>query len=164
MTEIIQRRMMARLDGDFVVFLIGAKVNKWWLPHKWLPITRAMGRMLKELGEKPDLGLLAVWGGPQVLIQYWRSFDHLEAYSRDASGEHWPAWQDFNRKLKNARGVVGIWHETYKVSAGQYEAIYSGMPMHGLGAAGELLPADNANQSARERLEGEVQPDKIAAE
>jgi hypothetical protein len=32
-----------------------------------------------------------------VIVQYWRSFEHLEAYARDADQQHWPAWVDFNR-------------------------------------------------------------------
>ena len=36
--------------------------------------------------------------------------------------------------MKGARGDVGIWHETYTVPAGGYEAIYSGMPKAALGS------------------------------
>ena len=34
----------------------------------------------------------------------------------------------------------GIWHETYLVRAGEYEAIYGNMPPHGLGKATNLVP------------------------
>jgi hypothetical protein len=30
MSKIIPARVTAQLDGDFVVFLIGMRVNKWW--------------------------------------------------------------------------------------------------------------------------------------
>jgi hypothetical protein len=46
---------------------------------------------------------------------------------------------------------TGIWHETYMVKAGQYEAIYGNMPPHGLGKAGRLVPL-SASSSARERV------------
>jgi Monooxygenase af470-like len=49
-----------------------------------------------------------------------------------------------------ASGDVGIWHETYLVSAGSYEAIYGNMPRIGLATAGEHLPtADLAESAAR---------------
>jgi hypothetical protein len=38
-------------------------------------------------------------------------------------------------------GSVGIWHETYKVAAGDYENIYVNMPLFGLGKAGTVQPA-----------------------
>jgi hypothetical protein len=37
-------------------------------------------------------------------------------------------WASFNKSVGRSRGDVGIWHETYRVAAGQYEAVYSGMP------------------------------------
>ena len=54
--------------------------------------------------------------------------------------------------MKNARGDVGIWHETYLVKAGNYEAIYSGMPEYGLGKVATLVPATGNRQEARQRL------------
>jgi hypothetical protein len=54
--------------------------------------------------------------------------------------------------MKNSRGDVGIWHETYLVKAGQYEAVYSGMPAYGLGRVGELVPATGNREDARRRL------------
>ena len=65
----------------------------------------------------------------------------------------------FNRRIKGARGDVGIWHETYRVRAGDYECIYSGMPPFGLSAAAELvgLGKDRVGESrARERLPGRL--------
>jgi hypothetical protein len=37
MTKIISGRVTGRIEGDFVVFLIGIRINKPWKPHKWLP-------------------------------------------------------------------------------------------------------------------------------
>ena len=58
-----KQRMTATLDGEFVVFLIGMRINQVWKVHKWLPVTRSMGRMLAELYANPALGLLhhEVW-------------------------------------------------------------------------------------------------------
>jgi hypothetical protein len=43
-------------------------------------------------------------------------------------------------------GDVGIWHETYVVQPGCYEAIYGGMPRFGLGMAGEIVDAVGASR------------------
>jgi hypothetical protein len=85
-------------------------------------------------------------------VQYWRSFDHLERYARNRDQQHWPAWVAFNRKVGNASGDVGIWHETYKVSAGQYECLYGAMPRFGLAKAAGHVPATGARESARGRM------------
>ena len=56
-------RLTAHLEGEFVVFLIGMRVNRPWKIHKWLPVVLAMPRMIKELLSKPDFGLLALVRG-----------------------------------------------------------------------------------------------------
>ena len=38
MSRIIQQRMAAQIDGDFVVFLIGMRVNRPLKVWKWLPV------------------------------------------------------------------------------------------------------------------------------
>ena len=152
---VIDQRMAAKIEGDFVVFLIGMRINKPWKPGAWLPAFMAMPKMLKELEGRPaaETGFLGHTSlGLGGMVQYWRSFDHLEAYARSTDALHWPAWVAFNRRMKTARGDVGIWHETYLVKAGNYEAIYSGMPPHGLGRAAELVPATGSREDARKRL------------
>ena len=138
MSEVVAQRMTAEIDGDFVVFLIGVRVNKVWKVHKWLPVVRAMPKMVKELEQNPGTGFLGSMSGGFMTAQYWRSFEDLEAYARSHDHEHWPAWVAFNRRMANSRGDVGIWHETYRVRAGEYEAVYSGVPPMGLGRAGRL--------------------------
>jgi hypothetical protein len=152
MARVLPDRMCAQIDGDFVVFLIGLRVNKPWKIHKWLPVFLAMPRMLKELAKKPESGFLGYQAFGTMQVQYWRSFDALETYSRDANAQHWPAWVAFNKRIGRSRGDVGIWHETYRVAAGEYEAIYSGMPPHGLGKVARLIPARDRFESARGRM------------
>jgi hypothetical protein len=41
---------------------------------------------------------------------------------------HLPAWQSYHKTI-GMDGDVGIWHETYVVQPGRYEAIYGGMPL-----------------------------------
>ncbi len=133
---IITERMTANIEGDFVVFLIGMRINKPWKVHKWLPVFSAMPRMLSELDANPELGCLHHIFGLRVIVQYWRSFDQLEAYAKARDNEHLPAWAAFNQSLSKCRGDVGIWHETYQVRAGEYETVYSGMPEWGVGTGG----------------------------
>lgn len=155
--HIIEDRMAAQIDGDFVLFLIGMRINKPWKIAKWLPALFAMPRMIKELEALPadETGFLGHSGvGMGITVQYWRSFDHLEAYARAESHHHRPAWTAFNKRMKGARGDVGIWHETYLVRAGAYEAVYSGMPPFGLGRVASLVPATGNRAEARARLTG----------
>lgn len=153
MAKIVDQRMTAEMDGDFVVLLIGMRINKFWKIHKWLPVFLAMPRMIKELEANPESGFLGYNGlSMGGIVQYWRSFEHLEAYARDKNGEHWPAWVAFNKRVGASRGDVGIWHETYVIKPGQYEAVYSGMPRYGLGKVGNLVPASGRKENARERL------------
>jgi hypothetical protein len=154
MSKMINQRMAAKLDGDFVVFLIGMKINRPWKLHKWLPVAKAMPKMLKELSQKPESGFIGfqILGGiPPVIVQYWRSFEQLEAYAKDRDAQHYPAWKEFNKKVKS-NGDVGIWHETYKVRAGEYECIYNNMPPYGLGKAGMLVPATGNREYAGQRI------------
>ena len=84
MPAILDRRVMAEIDGDFVVFLIGMRINR--------------------------------------------------------------------RSMKDSRGDVGIWHETYLVRAGEYECVYSGMPLMGLAKAARSTELAAGTDSARDRL------------
>jgi Domain of unknown function (DUF4188) len=152
MARVNPMRMTADIQGDFVVFLIGMRINKPWKIHKWLPVFLAMPRMLRELERDPGSGFLGSIFGLKAMVQYWRSFEQLEAYARTANREHWPAWVAFNKRVGASRGDVGIWHETFKVRAGEYEAVYSGMPAIGLGTFGKLVPATGRLESARGRM------------
>ena len=152
MTKAISSRMSGELEGEFVVSLIGVRVNKPWKLRKWIPMFLAMPKMLKELEAHPESGFLGHTGLGRVIVQYRRLFEHSEAYARAKNRKHWPAWVDFNRRLGNSRDDVGIWHETYKIKPGKYETIYSGMPPFGLGKVGKLVPATGAREAARSRM------------
>lgn len=141
----------ARMEGEFVVFLIGARINQLWNVSRWLPVAMAMPRMLAELKRHPELGLLGAeqfLGRTSCMIQYWRSMDHLLEYSRAKDSEHLPAWRHFNQVIRSS-GAVGIWHETYKVQPGSYENVYAGMPAFGLGKVAPLHLAGRGGALAR---------------
>jgi hypothetical protein len=152
MAKVIGSRMTAEMEGEFVVFLIGMRINKPWKIHKWFPVLLAMPRMIKELEAHPESGFLSHTTAGLVIVQYWRSFEHLEAYARARDRKHWPAWVDFNRRVGGSRTDVGIWHETYLVKPGEYEAVYSGMPPIGLGKVGKLVAATGSREAARSRM------------
>jgi hypothetical protein len=147
-------RYTAAIDGEFVVFLIGMRINRPWKPHKWLPVLFAMPRMLRRLDKQPEDGLLSwsfVWINGPAVVQYWRGFEDLDRFARDRDKLHLPAWKAFNRSV-GASGDVGIWHETYMVRAGEHEAVYANMPRIGLAAAGEHVPVSARGQTAARRI------------
>lgn len=153
--QIIRDRVTAKVDQeDFVVFLIGMRVNRPWLIHRWLPVARAMGRMIEELDRAPEMGLRHVesWPGrTSIMVQYWDSFAALEDYATNKAAEHVPAWGEFNRMV-GSNGDVGIWHETYVVKPGTFECVYNNMPRFGLSRAFETIPASGAYARAATRM------------
>ena len=154
MAQIAGRRMTAEVDGDFVVFLIGARPNnKLHLLRSFLDLggrRRGMKAMLDYLVAHPEKGLLGFEMGLPTIVQYWRSFEALEAFANDSDDPHLEVWRDYWRRVgKSDR--TGIWHETYQVRAGEYEAIYGNMPPHGLGKVGRLV-AVSESSSARTRI------------
>jgi hypothetical protein len=109
--------------------------------------------MLKELEAAPaahgflgytDLGLFSLFNIGAASI--------TSRPMRGREKEHWPAWLEFNRLMKDSRGDVGIWHETYLIRAGEYESIYSGMPLMGLAKAAQLADISGDAEAARGRL------------
>ena len=154
MAKIIRERMTSNMDGEFVVFLIGMRINKPWKIHKWLPVLLSMPKMLKELYLNPEMGFISQeswFGRTTIMVQYWKSFEHLENYAKSKDSNHLPAWSKFNKQL-NTSGEVGIWHETYLSKPGNYECIYNNMPKFGLGKVGNHVPAAGNFKSARERI------------
>jgi hypothetical protein len=154
MPAIVPARMTHQHDGDLVVFLIGMRVNRPWRPDLWLPVFRAMPKMLAELSRDPGSGLLGYRlllgaGGPTV-VQYWSSVEKLYAYASAPEQEHRPAWTAFNRRARRAPGAVGIWHETYTVA--RAESLYVGVPPMGLAAATSSVAIGRRGDRAQQRL------------
>ena len=154
MARIDSRRMTHDHAGSLVVFLIGMRVNQPWRPDLWLPVFRAMPRMLTELSADSSSGLL---GSKLVfeprspwIVQWWESEEKLYAYASDREAEHRPAWTAFNAAARRAPGAVGIWHETYVV--GRAESIYVGMPVSGLARATASRPVGRNAERAAARL------------
>ena len=151
--EINQGRRTARIEGDFVVFLIGARLDKLHPIRSLRDLggMRGMPYMLKYLSERPEKGLLGFETyGLTMNVQYWRSFEHLERFAKDDGDPHLKVWRNYWKRVgKDPRS--GIWHETFLVRTGEYEAIYGNMPPHGLGRAAEIVPI-GSDSFARGRL------------
>lgn len=142
-------RRVGRIEGEFVVFLIGMRINRWWKVWQWLRVALAMPRMIRELEQSPELGYLGgeQWfGRTTIMVQYWRSMDHLMRYAKSRDAAHLPAWRAFNKRV-GTNGDVGIWHETYPARAGEYENVYVNMPRFGLAKAGVSLDPAEARAS-----------------
>lgn len=159
MPNIHKGRYSAQIEGEFVVFIIGMRINRLWAIHKWLPVLKSMGPMIKELYMNPETGFLSTeyfisWRGV-TLLQYWRSYDELEKYAR--GGLHLEAWKKFNRSI-GTDGTVGIYHETYKAQSGSFETIYANMPTFGLAKASEHVPSTGKMETSRRRMGGENDP------
>ena len=156
-------RFTAAHRGPITVFVIGMRINRLHRIDKWLPVWRAMGPMIAELSANPESGFLGaetLRSGLRmiVLLQYWRSFTHLEAYATDRRQSHLPAWKAFYRKA-NSGEAVGIFHETYCVDPGCWETVYGNMPGFGLGRVSGLSPAEGARNKARRRMAATARED-----
>ncbi len=157
MADIRRGRWAAEIEGDFVVFLIGARVNRPWdlfRSMRDLGGRRGMQHMLDYLTEHPEKGLLGYEMSFPIIVQYWRSFEHLEAFARDGDDPHLAAWRNYWKRVGRS-DRTGIWHETYLVRAGEYEAVYGNMPPKGLGKAADLVPLAESS-TARTRIRSAV--------
>ena len=153
MGSINQGRFTADIDGDFVVFVIGAKPNPLRLIRglRDLGGNKGMKHMLDYLSNQPEKGLLGYEQlGIASWVQDWRSFDHLEAFAKDTDDPLLEVWRNYFKRVGKS-GRTGIWHETFLVRAGEYEAIYTNMPTFGLGKAASAVPVAESN-AARDRL------------
>lgn len=148
------QRLTVSPDRSFVVFLIGSRINKWWLvPIVWA-VAAAMTRMMRQLVSDPDSGLLSYEsyaGRTTLMVQYWRSLDDLHRFAHAKDRAHVPAWRRWIRRWSPS-GAIGVWHETYIVEPGRYETLYHHMPAFGLGKVGPLVPAKGPLETASSRL------------
>lgn len=155
-------------SAPLVLFLLGMTLRR---PHRidqWLPVVRAMPKMLAELhadrtpiladGTPAETGNGFLGGhtlvgarGP-VVQQYWRSTEDLHRYARSAEHEHLPAWREFNRRSREHPGTVGIWHETYDVPGDRIESIYGHGARVGLVRILGAIPVTARGRTARQRL------------
>jgi Domain of unknown function (DUF4188) len=153
-------RWAGQIEGDFCVFHIGIILNGHIPTNELKRIGEAFGNMHKELEADPEK-----WGfygstnytstnirvDLGLTVQYWRSQDHLNAYARQNMAKHFPA-MIWSSKIMKVSDHIGFWHESFKVHAGEYEAIYVNCPQILLGKAGTLVKAAGSRKTARGRL------------
>lgn len=167
---VIEQKVTAERETEFVVFHIGMRINSFWKIHRWLPLLVIAPKMARELVANDESGLL---GSRTVLgpglrniafVQYWESFEALREYARDSERLHFPAWQEYYKDGTKDDAAVGIWHETYLVETGGYETVYNNMPPHGLGSCDgtEIVPAEAQRKTAAGRLERTDRPEYSA--
>ena len=153
MADIKQGRWTAEIEGDFVVFIIGARVNSRWQLFRAIADLggrRGMLHMLKYLSQHPEKGFLGYQTLGLANVQYWRSFADLEAFAKDKDDPHLDAWRKYWKRVGSS-DRTGIWHETFLVRDGEYEAVYGNMPPRGLGKASRLVPLAES-VGARQRI------------
>ena len=156
MATVTAERVSAEIDGEFVVFLIGMRINRKWKIHKWLPVFRARRKMLAELEAHPESGFISHSESGRIAILYWRTFEQLEYFAREADKERSPAWIDFNAKVERSRGDLDVWREIYVIKPGKYEAVHGGLPAVGQGKVGHLKAWSSRKSDAEPRLRTEV--------
>jgi hypothetical protein len=54
------RRQTPIHSEDFVLFLVGTRINQLWAVHKWLPVFAAMPKMIIELIKNRQHGMIGI--------------------------------------------------------------------------------------------------------
>ena len=88
------------------------------------------------------------------VLQYWRSFADLEAWSHRPPHAEW--WRAAVQRMRT-KGDFGVYHETFLVARDQIETIYMDCRPTGLAAFGTLAEAVGPLTTGRGRL-GLLQP------
>lgn len=154
MSQINKSRMIADIGGEFLVFIIELHVHKLWQFWRWYPVVQAMTKMLIELLENKEYGLLnyeyRFSFNRQFIVMYWRSYEHMHDWSLNKDATHMEGWRMLNKLMQEHPDLLGFWHESYVVS--QYESFYRNVPEVGLGRAGNLVPLKGGMKTGAARL------------
>lgn len=132
---------------------LGLQVRRFGAILEARRLTRAIDRAAAEAiaqgaGLLHSERFLFAWNHYGVL-QYWRSFDDLERWSRQPPHADW--WRALAERARR-RDDLGVYHETYAVPRGQVESIYLNCRPVGLAAFGPTAEATGARTTARDRL------------
>jgi len=164
MARIYNGRYTAAMEKGVVVFLVGMRVNRFLAMRKWWPIFVSMKNMIVDLEMHPGKGMVAsqtrISWREIMVVTYWDSYEQLESYGRSKKEMHLGYWKKYNKNI-GASGVVGIWHECYAVSPGDYECVYVNMPVTGLARSKDIrfLEAKDRLETSRLRIgRGENRP------
>ncbi|ADJ14635.1 monooxygenase family protein [Halalkalicoccus jeotgali] len=136
--------MAAEIDGEYVVYINGMRLNRLRALPRYLYAGIQAGRIFKRLEADPDsgfLGYLPAYMSPRsgAAIQYWRSLEDIRRFAQDPDDRHVPVWRWYNEAGGNDGGL-GFWAELYVVKDGSFETFYRNVPPIGLGEHGSLVP------------------------
>jgi hypothetical protein len=139
------KRLAAEMDGEFVVYINGMRLNKLRAIHKYLIAGRKLAAMFDRLEADPDSGFLGYEPAIRGLrsgaaIQYWRSLEDLRAFAQDSDDHHVGAWKWANESIR--KGEIGFWAELYVIGDENYETFYRDVPPIGLGQIADLVPME----------------------
>ncbi len=148
------QRMIARLPesvNELCLLRLGLQLRRL----SGLPYARRLKRALDEsVREASGQGLLLsesfklAWNH-FGLLQYWRSFEELEAWSRRPPHSEW--WREAVERMRT-KGDFGIYHETFLVPRERIESIYLNCVPAGLATFGSSGEPTGPNTTSRGRL------------
>ncbi|GJJ06668.1 hypothetical protein Clacol_000863 [Clathrus columnatus] len=122
-------------------------------------------QMVDELRAAPpedDTGFLSsenymhakdVTGNCNMIVLYWRSYQHIWQFAHKRDGAHYPAWDRYMKLQRESHRLgteIGIWHEIYEIS--NAEGIYHNMPRMGLGDMWDAVKTENGSTVYRNSL------------
>ena len=139
-TDVITGRWVADPPPGITLVLFGLRVNRWARVWSWLPLVRALRRMLAGAEASPDdSGLLwaSSWrdGRTFTVLSYWRDMEIAMGWAQDARFRHVSVWRRYNRGRVGDSGDVGLWHEVIEIDPERLHTIYRDMDRRGLAAA-----------------------------
>ncbi len=132
---------------------LGLVVKRW---TAW-PYARRLGRAIERaavVAKQNDAGLLhaepfAMGRGHFGVLQYWRSFDDLDAWSHRPPHVEW--WREAVDRMRRKEDF-GVYHEAFLVARENVESIYLNCPAIGLGAFGVMGEPVGTLTTSRDRL------------
>lgn len=151
-------KFIVELDEPVVLFIVSGQVNNWLKIYRWFYIPINFLRMVYWLHRHPESGCLnghvylRIFPFGMLLLSYWRSWDDLEAFARGKDGTHLASWQ---RYFRDADDSMAIWHETYLVEPGKFEAVYGNIGPYALGKVGRIETPKGRKHNGRGRLNPE---------
>jgi hypothetical protein len=156
------KRLAAEMDGEFVVYINGMRLNHLRALDKYMIAGRKLAAMFDRLEADPDSGFLgyepAIRGlGSGAAIQYWRSLEDLQSFAQDPENRHVPARTWVNENVR--KGEIGFWAELYVIDDENYETVYRDVPPIGLGGVAELVPMDGHQRRLGLSQEGDISRD-----
>jgi hypothetical protein len=162
-SDVLPGRWVANPPPGTTLVLFGLRVNRWGRFTSWLPLVRALRRMIAEAGARPEeSGLLWArqWRDGRVftVLSYWRDYDSAMAWARDARFTHRGVWRKYNRGRVGDSGDVGLWHEVIAIDPERLHTIYRDIDRRGLAAATRYEDATEAHLWKHREASRESEP------